>query len=221
MWTLIEMNGAPTEDRGVATLDFYEEEARGIGFCNSFFASYEHDGEALKFADIGQTLMACPDMDPEIEYFATLDNVAAGRIEDDTLLLLDADGNEILVYEPAAHAALEGTTWVLTSIPMGRDTVISPVWGAEVNAIVDDGTLMGSAGCNSYSAEIAIDGTDIELGDIIQTDMYCGEPEGVMEQEAAYLQALSQVASYEIVRSRLTLFDADGAVMLTYAAPAE
>ena len=221
LWTLIEMNGAPVADRGLATLDFDEGEVRGIGFCNSFFAPYEQEGEELSIGQIGQTLMACEDMDPEMEYFQTLANVASSRIEDGKLLLLDEAQTAVLVYEPAEHAALEGTTWVLTSIQTGSDSMSSPIWGAEATAIVEDGAIGGTTGCNSYSGEFAVDGANIEIGELIQTEMYCTEPEGVMEQEADYLEALSRAGSYEIVRERLTLFDAEGTPLLTYTVAAE
>jgi heat shock protein HslJ len=45
---------------------------------------------------------------------------------------------------------------------------------------------------------------------------YCGTPEGVMEQEGAYLTALAQTATYKIVENRLQLLNADGKTILTY-----
>ena len=42
--------------------------------------------------------------------------------------------------------------------------------------------------------------------------MFCGEPAGVMEQEQAYLAALTQVVTYNVDGDRLELRSADGAV---------
>ncbi len=220
-WNLIEMNGTPVTDPGKATLDFDEDSAGGIGFCNFFFASYEQDGSSLTIGDIGSTLMACPELDSEADYFAALETVAGSRIDDGNLVLLNAEGDAVLVYEPAKHTPLEGTAWLLTSMHTDRDSMTSLVWGAEATAVVEDGIIGGTTGCNHYSGEFTVDGAEVEVGELIQTEMYCEEPEGVMEQEAAYLRLLAQVESYEIVRDRLTFFDAGGTQLLTYAAAAD
>jgi heat shock protein HslJ len=221
VWDLIEMNGKPVAERGAATLEFAEESAGGVGFCNYFFASYEQDGASLTIREIGSTLMACPDLESEGEYFATLEKVASSRVDGENLVLLSEEGDTLLVFAPAEHMALEGTTWVLTSLNTGRDSISSPVWGAEATAIIEDGVIGGTTGCNHYSGEFTVDGADIEVGELIQTEMYCMEPEGVMEQEQAYLQALSQVATYEITRDRLTFYGAQGDTLLTYVASAD
>jgi heat shock protein HslJ len=220
-WNLIEMNGTPVADPGKATLDFDAESAGGIGFCNYFFASYEEDGESLTIGDIGSTLMACPDLDLEGDYFAALDQVASSRREGDTLVLLNAEGDAVLIFEPAVHAALEGTPWLLTSMYTDRDSMSSLVWGVDATAVVEDGIIGGTTGCNHYSGEFTVDGNTVEVGELVQTEMYCTEPEGVMEQEASYLRWLTQVESYEIVRDRLTFFNAEGAAILNYVVSAE
>jgi heat shock protein HslJ len=220
-WNLIEMNGTPVTDPDKATLDFDAENAGGIGFCNYFFASYEQDGQSLTIGDIGSTLMACPNLELEGDYFAALDQVTASRREGDNLVLLNAEGDAILVFEPAAHAALEGTPWLLTNMLTDRDSMSSLIWGADATAVVEDGIIGGTTGCNHYSGEFTVEGSAVEVGELIQTEMYCEEPEGVMEQEASYLRLLAQVESYEIVRDRLTFFNAEGAAVLTYTVSAE
>lgn len=99
---------------------------------------------------------------------------------------------------------LEGTTWELVS--MDGKLVLAD---ATVTLILEDGQGGGSAGCNSYGATYDIDGDSLRLGEVMSTMMYC-QAEGVMEQESAYLLALSQVKTYSIMDGALYLSLADG-----------
>jgi hypothetical protein len=90
--------------------------------------------------------------------------------------------------------------------------------GTEITAEFIDGTVSGSAGCNSYSASYELDGNHISLGPAATTRMFCGEPEGVMDQENQYLAALQSAATYEINADVLEMFDGEGTRMVTYQA---
>jgi heat shock protein HslJ len=46
--------------------------------------------------------------------------------------------------------------------------------------------------------------------------MWCSDPEGVMDQEQAFLAALASVASYRLAGERVELFDGMGGVILTF-----
>lgn len=225
-WSLVEINGEPVVADGEATLDFADGQLGGIAFCNSFGAPYEVDGDALTIGELVQTLMLCADMGPETEYLTALATVTGYRIEGERLVLTNAEGDAVLTFVPAEHASLEGTLWELTGIQMESEfdmglSVTSVVLGSEITATFDEGDVVGTAGCNSYSAPYTLDGSGLTIGAAISTKMFCAEPEGVMEQETAYLTLLSSVASFEIDRSSLTLFDADGAVLLTFVAAGE
>ena len=63
--------------------------------------------------------------------------------------------------------------------------------------------MSGTAGCNNYSASYTVDGNAITIGPAISTMMFCADPEGVMEQEMAYLQALPSAATYVVQGDRL------------------
>jgi hypothetical protein len=94
--------------------------------------------------------------------------------------------------------------------------------GTEVTAVFgEDGALTGSAGCNRYTAGYEIDGDSISIGPAASTRMFCAEPEGVMEQETAYLAALESAATYAIQGDTLELWNAEGARLASYVAKAE
>jgi heat shock protein HslJ len=112
-------------------------------------------------------------------------------------------------------AALEGTKWTLLSY----GTPDSPqvlVGDTEITLEFDvaGGQINGSAGCNSYFGDIEIKGNELSVGMVGSTEMYCMDPEGVMEQETAYTSALTLVESYQIQDEQLRITCADGQVLV-------
>ena len=95
---------------------------------------------------------------------------------------------------------------------------VSPLPGTSITAdFSEDGTVAGSSGCNNYSTSYAVDGDQIEFGEqIASTMMACPEP--VMEQERAYLDALSNSTRFEIVNDELVLYDAGDGELARFAA---
>ena len=70
---------------------------------NRFTASYTVNGDSLELGQIASTLMACPPPADAIEnaYVAALEQVAGWSAEDDDLVLVGADDDELLRYQPA------------------------------------------------------------------------------------------------------------------------
>ena len=65
--------------------------------------------------------------------------------------------------------------------------------------VSSEGTVKGSAGCNSYFSSYELEDSQLSIpGPIGATEMYCAEPEGVMDQEQEYLATLQLAGSYEI-----------------------
>ena len=218
-WTLVEISGELVAADSEATLDFAEGQGTGIAFCNRFFGSYEQDGDALSFGMLGATVMTCPDVNMEHEgaYLEALGTVAGYHIDENDLVLTNPNSDPVLVFSPTEHAALERTAWHLTSYNTGTAIVIL-IRDTEITVTLSDGQIEGSAGCNTYFASYSLDGSHIELGPVANTEMYCMEPEGVMDQEMDYLVALAMADTYEIYRNTLTVFDAEGMRFLTYSA---
>jgi heat shock protein HslJ len=131
-----------------------------------------------------------------------------------------AAGALIGAVTPGAAAELEGAPWRLVSYagPGGQQRPVLP--GTEVTATFQGGRVSGSAGCNQYNAgyQLAQDAAGIiRFTQAATTQRFCAEPAGVMEQEAAYLQALGRVGRYTLSGDELTLRDAAGGVLLVYA----
>ena len=184
----------------------------GSGGCNSYSAAYVTEGSAIEIGPAAATLMACPEpvMGQEQAFFAALDAAVEYSVTESELVLLDEGGGEVLRFEATEPISLEGTTWIATGINNGREAVVSVVQGSEVSAVFDEtAEVSGSAGCNSYGGSFEADGDSISIGPLAATEVFCEQPEGVMEQEQAFLAAMQNATVYELTEDQLTLRDSE------------
>jgi polar amino acid transport system substrate-binding protein len=113
---------------------------------------------------------------------------------------------------------LAGRSWQMTSYYDGQ-AIISALAGTEVTAVFgDDGSVSGSAGCNTYNATYQVDGNSLTVGSVTATRQTCSEPEGIMEQESAYLVALESATAYRVEGDQLELTDAEGVRVASFTA---
>jgi heat shock protein HslJ len=114
--------------------------------------------------------------------------------------------------EPADEVVdLEGTDWILTAL---RDSDL--LAGTNITLGFAGGQVSGFAGCNAYGAPYTTDGNRLAIEVLEMTAQDCLEPEGVMEQEAAYAEALWQVRAYRVLDNRLELEDEAGEPILVF-----
>ena len=82
-----------------------------------------------------------------------------------------------------------------------------PVVDTEVTLRFLAEKLTGSAGCNGYFASYQTgDDRQLSITDIASTEMWCFQPEGIMEQETKFLQWLNEANSYRINNDQLILY---------------
>jgi len=122
---------------------------------------------------------------------------------------LDTEKVALVQQSPAKKGpqavTLEEKKWVLESY--GEQGNLQTVLeGTEITAIFDSsqGQVQGTAGCNTYFADYMVN-NNLSVLQIAYTEMYCLEPEGVMEQEQKYLKMLQSAESYEIEGGRLRI----------------
>ena len=113
---------------------------------------------------------------------------------------------------PGGGPALAGSEWALVSL-RGQP----PLAGTTITLKFESDKAGGSAGCNSYGGPYTARGGRLTLTDVAATMMACLDPAGVMEQEAAYLQALSQAAGYRATDAQLEIQDAAGETALVFS----
>lgn len=91
---------------------------------------------------------------------------------------------------------LTGTDWVL--VAFGEAEAETPVIaGSQITMRFDDARAGGSAGCNTYGAPYTVNGEAISFGMVVSTRMACMQ-DGIMAQEAAYLNALAAATTYTL-----------------------
>jgi heat shock protein HslJ len=167
----------------------------------------------------GTTMMACEEaiMLQEAAYILNLAASASFLITGDQLQIAGADGNTLLTFEVLQPVPLVGTTWQLTMVNNGEEALVSTLAGTQITAVFgEDGSLSGSAGCNTYNASYTVTDSALTITAPATTRMMCAEPAGIMDQEAAYLAALPLAASYSVLGDELDVADADGNILLVF-----
>jgi heat shock protein HslJ len=226
-WTLTGYvyNGIPSQALTPikVTLDFGNEgQITGSAGCNHYFASYELKGPAITIGQVGSTEMYCTTpgvMDQESAYLTLLNQAKTFSVEGDRLTVADAKGIIILSFTrtvPPVQEPLIGTNWSLDSFTTG-DAVSSVLAGTSITAVFGaEGSVSGTAGCNRYFASYNVTGTSLSISSVGSTKMACGTP-GLMQQESMFLTDFGKTKSFTIKGDRLSLADAKGTTLLSFA----
>jgi heat shock protein HslJ len=185
--------------------------------CNQVNGSYTLDGNQLTIAPGPSTMAACPEGSLGDQFVKNLGEANSFLFDGDDLIISLMFDSGSMRFSPQSND-LAGTSWVVVGHNNGRGGVVSSIIGTEMTAVFGaDGTLTGSAGCNTYQTgyEVGDDNT-ITIGPAISTMMACGEPEGIMEQEQEYLTALGTAATYQINGDILNLRTAEGSTAVNF-----
>jgi len=130
---------------------------------------------------------------------------------------------ELIVSSSAVQDSATQTTLPLVDQQLSLNQVLDQEWILELIAengqgkkpVVDTEVtlrflaekLTGSAGCNGYFASYQTgDDRQLSITDIASTEMWCFQPEGIMEQETKFLQWLNEANSYRINNDQLILY---------------
>jgi heat shock protein HslJ len=85
-----------------ATIAFSADRASGYTGCNNWFASVTHDGEALRFGNVGTTRRACDgagvQIDTERNFLAVIEATRYAHYDQDALVLLDENQQVIAEF---------------------------------------------------------------------------------------------------------------------------
>ena len=220
LWMLTELNGQPPLPDTAITAEFGDDgKVSGSSGCNNYNTTYEVSRNKITIGEqSAMTMMACPDpiMEQERAYMEALAAAATFEIADDELVLFDANGNTIARFD-AISQALEGSSWEVIGYNNGKGGVVSVVIGTEITAdFGEDGQLTGNASCNNYFASYETEGDSITIGPAGATMMFCGEPEGIMEQEQQYLAALETAATYKITGLTMEMRTSEGSLVANF-----
>lgn len=200
------------------TLRFDGGNVSGTAACNTFGGTYATSGDSGLTISVGAiTEMACPEpvMALESAYLAALGDVSGYQVAGGGRSLLLTGGTVALTFMAEQPLPLVGTLWTLNAVASG-DVVSSVIAGTEVTATFGaDGSVGGSGGCNRYGGTFTAEGETIAIADIASTQVAC-RPGGVSTQERAFFAGLPKAASFAIEGASLTLYDAQGAMLLGF-----
>ena len=164
----------------------------GNSGCNYLLGTFTVKGNTLQVHWPSATTNECADealFQQETGFLSALTAVETFFIEDEILHLYVGD-IEVMTMEPLEPAPFEGTTWQLNFHKFTQLEWLPPIPGTTVTAQFDGSNISGNAGCNDYTGSYSLDDRTIRIGELAVTQKMCVEPEGIMEQEAQFLENL-------------------------------
>jgi heat shock protein HslJ len=187
--------------------------------CNQVVGDFTRQGSQLTIRPGVSTLVACPPGSESVRFVRDLESVGTFVYRgDDTLVMnLRADSGN-MVFERVNPLSLTDVTWRVQSYNNGRGGVTTPLQGTSLTAtFAPDGSVSGSAGCNTYRGAFTTENDALSIGPLATTRMACPEP--ILEQEGQFLAALEATSQFAIqADQRLTLRDADGSIQAVFVA---
>lgn len=220
-WQQTQMNNGDLftpDDPGNYTVQFMTDGTMSAqADCNQVGGSYTVNDDSQMTITLGpSTLVACPEGSLGDQFTQNLSQANIYSFDGENLLIDLTFDSGTMTFSPQS-SELAGTNWVVINYNNGQEAVVTPIDGTELTAdFGEDGTLSGSAGCNNYTTGYTVDGSNITIDPPASTRMACAEPEGIMDQEQAYLAALPTAATYQITGNNLVMRTADGAMVANF-----
>lgn len=197
-----------------ATLEFTQNRVGGQSGCNSFGGNYTLQGGTLRFGPLMQTMMACPDEAInrlERTYLQALGQVQAYSLEGSVLRMKNQAGQTLLILSQARPQTILGE-WTVTAIQSGN-AITSAVEGSKPTVGFGQSRMAGNTGCNQFSARYSLQNISLQVGPVARTKRACPS-EALARQETALLQALEKVEHFRVVGRQLTLYSAEGKMLM-------
>lgn len=172
--------------------------------CNNVSATYVAVSSNINIELGPSTRVACPEDSQADTFLQQLNDAAIYFIDGGNLYIdLPADAGTMRFVpqgtpppspNPPAGEADSKTFFVTSFGPQGAEQAV--LSGSQITASFSDTQISGNAGCNNYSGTLTPVEGFFTISGIVTTRKACGEPEGVMAQEQAYLTALQGVDGF-------------------------
>jgi heat shock protein HslJ len=122
-----------------------------------------------------------------------------------TLEAVGADGKSVTQQQTVTVNTAD-TSLVLVSYLDNQGQQASVLPGTKITAVLGaNNSLTGSAGCNTYSTTYRVNGSTLTIAPTATGQVMCSDPQGIMEQEQAYLAALTRVNSFQVAGDTVKL----------------
>lgn len=201
-WTVAFIAETPTIADSRPTLSFDPEgTVAGTDGCNQYSGPFRTDGAQIVVGQLTSTLIGCePRLSAQAQAFAqALAGASSWRLTETGNLEIRGQGD--IVAEPAsdepgatsgsAIVDLAATSWVL------EELAGAPVVDTIPTIAFDrDGTVSGSAGCNTFSGSYQQEGASLRFGPLGSTKMGCADP--TMLVESTFLAALAGTTDWSV-----------------------
>lgn len=187
------------------TIEFLTDGTAAIqADCNRVVAAYTTDGQSITITPGPSTLAMCP---PDSKGDLFVQQLSGASIffyqGGDLYIDLFASGGTMrfapnAVAGPAGPESVTDLPFRVVSFgPAGTQTPI--IDGTDISIQFDSaaGQVSGTSGCNNFFGAFNTQSGAFSMGPFGSTMMFCGEPEGVMEQEASILEALGGATSFQ------------------------
>lgn len=219
VWVLIALRGkAPLRGTDL-TSEFKAGKVFGSSGCNQYSGTYTSSGNRIRLSSqLASTQRACARAIElqEVAFLKALPAARTYRINGTRLTLFSAGGVALLTYQ-AQTQQLPGTSWAVLAYNNGKQAVVSVLAGTKLTAVFGtDGTISGSAGCNTYHGPVKASAPKISIGPLASTRKFCADPEGAMDQESQYLAALETAATYRVQGTRMEMRTTGGALVAQF-----
>jgi heat shock protein HslJ len=112
--------------------------------------------------------------------------------------------------------SLDATSWAMTSYRDSQGNLAKILPDTIATADFQADQVSGNVSCNNYSGTYQTTGNKITIGPLATTMRECVGPDGIMEQETAFLMAMEAAAQYEIKGDTLEMVDDQGAIILVF-----
>lgn len=192
----------------------------GTTGCNQLSGTWKGTADgAFTITPGPMTQMACADPFVQAQETALttgLPKVASVIVTSEALTMSDSSGAELFTWARATDELVGSYT--VTGINNGKEAVVGTAETSKANiTFAADGTVSGNTGCNSFSGSYTLDGSSLEIDpDVAATMMACEDAS--QQVETQFLNALSQVSTWERSGDTVTLRDPAGATQLTLQA---
>jgi heat shock protein HslJ len=216
-WQLAKLGPVDRSKAGLTVAFGSDGKMSGFSGCNTFSGTYTTSGSSLKVSKLAATQKACKKlvMAQEDAYLSALRAARSYSIKKATLTLIGAKGHTLATFSVQSQS-LAGSRWNVVEYNNGKGAVTSVLATTKVTAAFDTaGHIAGFAGCNDYSGPVKTSPPKITIGPLNSTMKTCSSPNGVMNQETAYLHALATAATYQLQGQNLELRTASGSIAVT------
>lgn len=201
-WNIVDINGVTLggDARPFLGVDMAEKRIYGNAGCNRMMGGLEYDSVQpgkVRFTSVATTRMMCPEMETEQKVLAALDKVVGYSGTEESLSLVDAEGNSVMTVEKRRQPevtvdSLEGE-WTIVSVGSVSVEGMENVPFLAFN--VAEQRVHGNAGCNIINGGFSQEEgqpASLKFSQMISTMMACPD----MDTERKVLEALDKVRGF-------------------------